>query len=31
MFPIEAGDIDPKDRIIPKLPGNLFQDYILFL
>lgn len=34
MFPIEAGDIDPKDRIIPTLPGksdsHLFQDVWLF-
>lgn len=34
MFPIEAGDIDPKDRIIPTLPGksdsHLSQDCIFF-
>lgn len=29
MFPIEAGDIDPKDRIIPKLPGN--NDFLAYL
>lgn len=28
MFPIEAGDIDKKDRIIPALPGK--DMYLLY-